>query len=150
MLKERPATIPFDPGELAIPIEPHAEQLPPPPSGLQKLLPGAKAKHAQAVTEAEARYAEELAQAVQAERARQTTLAAAEALQEHRRGERSSRPVRDDVKRRSQQGHSRHDKRIRQSFVRVRAEQATRAAERQQPALPVGGTRGNHSQDRAA
>jgi restriction system protein len=77
MLKERPATIPFDPGELAIPIEPHAEQLPPPPSGLQKLLPGAKAKHAQAVTEAEARYAEELAQAVQAERARQTTLAAA-------------------------------------------------------------------------
>lgn len=77
-LKEQPATIPFDPGELAIPIKPPVKQLPPPPSGLQKLLPGAKAKQAQAVTEAEARYAEELAQAVQAERSRQTALTAAE------------------------------------------------------------------------
>jgi len=77
-LKEQPATIPFDPGELAIPIEPPVKQLPPPPSGLQKLLPGAKAKHAQAVTEAEARYAEALAQAVQAERSRQTELTTAE------------------------------------------------------------------------
>jgi restriction system protein len=76
-LKERPATIPFDPGQLATPIEPPAKQLPPPPSGLQKLLPGAKAKHAQAVTEAEARYAEELDQAVQAERSRQTALTTA-------------------------------------------------------------------------
>jgi restriction system protein len=54
-LKEQPAKIPFDPGELAIPIEPPVKQLPPPPSGLQKLLPGAKAKHAQAVIEAEGR-----------------------------------------------------------------------------------------------
>jgi restriction system protein len=77
-LKEQPATIPFDPGELAIPIKPPVKQLPPPPSGLQKLLPGAKAKQAQAVTEAEARYAEELAQAVQAEGSRQTALTAAE------------------------------------------------------------------------
>lgn len=77
-MKEQPATIPFDPGELAIPIEPPVEQVPPPPSGLRKLLPGAKAKHARAVAEAETRYAEELAQAVQAEHNRQTALNAAE------------------------------------------------------------------------
>jgi restriction system protein len=77
-LKEQPATIPFDPGELAVSIEPPAKQLPPPPSGFQKLLPGAKAKHAQAMTDAEAHYAEVLAQAVEAERSRQTALTAAE------------------------------------------------------------------------
>lgn len=77
-LKERPATIPFEPGELAIPIEPPVKQLPPPPSGLRKLLPGAKSKHAQAVAEAEAQYAEALAKAVEAERNRQMALGAAE------------------------------------------------------------------------
>jgi restriction system protein len=77
-LKEHLTTIPFDPGELAVSIEPPAKQLPPPLSGFQKLLPGAKAKHAQAVTDAEAHYAEVLAQAVEAERSRQTALTAAE------------------------------------------------------------------------
>jgi restriction system protein len=77
-LEEHPAAIPFEPGELVIPIEPPAKQLPPPPSGLGKFLPGAKAKHAQAVTEAEAQYTQELAKAVEAERNRQMALGAAE------------------------------------------------------------------------
>lgn len=77
-LKEQPATTPFEPGELATPIEPPIKQLPSPPSGLHKLLLGAKAKHAQAVAETEARYAEDLTQAIQAERDRQTALASAE------------------------------------------------------------------------
>jgi restriction system protein len=83
-LKERPATIPFDPGELALPIDSPVEQLPPRPSGLHKLLPGAKAKHVQAVSETEARYAGELAQAVEAERSRQTALAVVEREHEAR------------------------------------------------------------------
>ncbi len=77
-LKEQPATIPFDPGDLATPIDPPVKTLPAAPSVLGKLLPGAKAKHERALSEAEARYVDELAQAVEAERARQTALAAAE------------------------------------------------------------------------
>lgn len=82
-LKEQPATIPFDPGDLATPIDPPVKTLPPAPSTLGKLLPGAKAKYEQAASEAEARYADELAQAVEAERTRQAALAAAEG--EHKR-----------------------------------------------------------------
>jgi restriction system protein len=77
-LKEQPAPLEFEPGELGTPIEPPIQHLPPPPSGLGKLRPGAKAKHAQAVSEAEANYAQALAHAVQAEQGRQTALADAE------------------------------------------------------------------------
>jgi hypothetical protein len=41
-LKEQLATIPFDPGELATPIDPPVKTLPAAPSILGKLLPGAK------------------------------------------------------------------------------------------------------------
>ncbi len=77
-LKKQPASVEFEPGKLATPIEPQARQLPRPPSLWQKLLPGTKAKYARAVSEAEATYEEALAQAVQAERDRQATLANAE------------------------------------------------------------------------
>jgi restriction system protein len=77
-LKTVPADIPFEPGELANPIEPPVQQLPPPLTGLQRLVPGAKAKHEQAASDVGARYAEELAKAVEAERDRQTTLSTAE------------------------------------------------------------------------
>src|ERR1700689_1374685 len=79
-LKEQPATLPFDPGELAAPIEPPIKRLPSAPSALQKLVPGAKAKYAQAVAETESRYAVELAEAVEAERSRQTALMDAEGV----------------------------------------------------------------------
>ncbi len=77
-LKEKPAAIEFEPGELATPIEPPTIQLPPPQSAFAKLLPGAKARHAQEVSEVEASYKEALANAVQAERNRQTAFATAE------------------------------------------------------------------------
>jgi len=77
-LKEQFDEPPFEPGGLAVPIEPPALQLPPPPSGLERLRPGAKAKHAQAVEEAEASYEKTLAEAVQAERDRQVALRGAE------------------------------------------------------------------------
>jgi len=77
-LKEQPATIPFDPGDLATPIDPPVKTLPAAPSIFAKLLPGAKAKHEQATSDAEASYADELAEAVEAERTRQVALAAAE------------------------------------------------------------------------
>jgi restriction system protein len=83
-LKEQSAPLKFEPGTLATPIEPPSLQLPTPPSGLERLLPGAKAKHAQAVSDAEASCAEELAQAVQAERERRTALADAEHEHEKR------------------------------------------------------------------
>ncbi|HEY5195059.1 MAG TPA: restriction endonuclease [Solirubrobacteraceae bacterium] len=83
-LKEQSAPLKFEPGTLATPIEPPRLQLPTPPSGLERLRPGAKAKHAQAVSDAEASYAEMLAQTVQAERERRTALADAEREHEER------------------------------------------------------------------
>jgi restriction system protein len=80
-LKESPTPLPFEPGELATPLTPPVTEPPAPLSLLQKLIPGAKAKHAQAVQEADGRFAETLAQAVQAERDRQ--IAFAEAKAEH-------------------------------------------------------------------
>ena len=47
-------------------------------TALERMRPGAKAKHTQAVNEAEASYAEALTQAVQAERERRTALTDAE------------------------------------------------------------------------
>jgi restriction system protein len=81
-LKERPTPLPFEPGELATPLTPPVAEPPAPLSPLQKLIPGAKAKHAQAVEEADGRFAETLAQAVQAERDRQTAFAEAKAEHE--------------------------------------------------------------------
>jgi restriction system protein len=78
-LKEPPPTTAFDPGALATPAEPPTKSLPAPPSGLEKLVPGAKAKHAKAVEAAEADYEEALARSVEAERKRQAMLAEAEA-----------------------------------------------------------------------
>ncbi|HEX4484268.1 MAG TPA: restriction endonuclease [Solirubrobacteraceae bacterium] len=77
-LKEKAATIEFEPGELAIPIEPPTLQLPPAPSAFAKLLPGAKTRHTREVGEVEATYNEALTEAVQAERNRQAAFAAAE------------------------------------------------------------------------
>jgi restriction system protein len=77
-LKEQATPIPFDPGALGTPVEPPTLQLPPPPSGLERLRPGAKDKHAAAVSETETEYAKRLADAVEAERSRQTKLAEAE------------------------------------------------------------------------
>jgi restriction system protein len=77
-LKTEPADIPFEPGELANPIEPPVEQLPRPLSVLQKLIPGAKAKYERAVSDADATYAADLAHAVQAEHDRQTAFSAAQ------------------------------------------------------------------------
>jgi restriction system protein len=77
-LKETPVSIPFEPGDLATPIEPPIKTLPPAPSALAKLVPGTKAKFAEAVAAAEADYEKTLAQAVQAEHDRQEKLADAE------------------------------------------------------------------------
>jgi restriction system protein len=77
-LKQQPSPIPFEPGDLAVPIEPPIHEPLPPLSALQRLLPGARTKHAQAAAEAETRYAQELAQAVRAEHDRQRALAGAE------------------------------------------------------------------------
>ncbi|HTC59693.1 MAG TPA: hypothetical protein VK691_06175 [Solirubrobacteraceae bacterium] len=84
MLREQPTLLKFEPGTLATPIEPPSLVLPAPPTGLERLRPGAKAKHAQAVSDAEASYAEALTQAVQAERERRTALADAEHEHEER------------------------------------------------------------------
>jgi restriction system protein len=84
LLKEPPASLVFEPGELATPIEPPVRQLPPAPAGLGKLRPGAKAKHQQAVRDAESDYEEKLAKAVEAERERQAALAEAERVHEAR------------------------------------------------------------------
>jgi restriction system protein len=86
MLREQPTLLEFEPGTLATPIEPPSLVLPVPPSGLERLRPGSKAKHAQAVSDAEASYAEALAQAVQAERERRDALADAEHEHEERVG----------------------------------------------------------------
>ncbi|HLK13345.1 MAG TPA: hypothetical protein VKT78_00945 [Fimbriimonadaceae bacterium] len=51
-----------------------------------------------------------------------------QAIQEHRRCKRRSRPVRDDAKRRRVQGHPRHDERLRKVFVRVCRRQTARAS----------------------
>ena len=81
-LKERPTPLSFEPGELAKPLTPPVAEPPAPLGILQKLIPDAKAKHAQAVEEADRRFAEMLAQAVQAERDRQAAFAEAEAEHE--------------------------------------------------------------------
>lgn len=76
-LKEKPEPLRFDPGELAQPLTPPIYEPPAPLGVLQKLVPGAKAKHAQAVEDAEQRHAEEKAQFEQAERDREAALAQA-------------------------------------------------------------------------
>jgi restriction system protein len=80
-LKEQATPISFEPGTLGTPVESPTQLLPASPSGLQRLRPGAKDKYAAAVSEAEAEYAKQLADAVEAERSRQTKLA--EAQREH-------------------------------------------------------------------
>jgi restriction system protein len=83
-LKETPTALPFEPGELATPIEPPVGLLPAPLSMLHKLVPGARAKHARLVQGAEQRNAEALARAVQAERGRQSNLAQAQRKHEQK------------------------------------------------------------------
>jgi restriction system protein len=80
-LKQKPAPLEFDPGDLAIPLTPPVEQPPPALGALQKLLPGASAKHAKAVEEAARAHAEAVAVFEQAEQKRQATLT--EAREEH-------------------------------------------------------------------
>lgn len=74
-LKERPARIGFNPGELAQPATPPSYQAPAPLGMLQKLVPGAKAKYAQAVGAAEQSHADAMAAFEQAERDREAALA---------------------------------------------------------------------------
>jgi restriction system protein len=84
MLREQPTLLKFEPGTLATPIEPPSLVLPAHPAGLERMRPGAKAKHTQAVSDAEVSYAEALTQAVQAERERRAALADAEHEHEER------------------------------------------------------------------
>ncbi len=76
-LKEKPEPLRFDPSKLAQPLTPPIYGPPAPLGVLQKLVPGAKAKHAQAVEDAQQRHAEEKAQFEQAERDREAALAQA-------------------------------------------------------------------------
>src|SRR5258706_5465811 len=57
-LKQTPNLPPFNPGQLAIVEPPPQPQMymPPPPTGIQKLLPGAKEKYAQEVAKAQEAY----------------------------------------------------------------------------------------------
>ena len=74
-LKEQPTPLPFEPGELATPLTPPVAEPPAPLGILQKLIPGAKAKHTQALEEAEKRHAEETSKYEQAERERAAAFA---------------------------------------------------------------------------
>jgi restriction system protein len=57
VLKEHPKIPRFDPGRLGQAVERPVLDAPPAPSGLRGLLPGAKAKHEQAIADAEAAHA---------------------------------------------------------------------------------------------
>jgi restriction system protein len=83
-LKDKPAQLRFKPGALAQPGQPPELAPPAPLSALQKLVPGAKAKHAAAVAAAEQQHAEAMIVYEQTERDRETRLAAARAAHDER------------------------------------------------------------------
>ncbi len=75
---KQPLTIPaFNPGPLGVPELPPQwhRYTPPEPSGIQKLLPGAKEKHAQAVVRAQETYRTHVAAHANRETSRQQALA---------------------------------------------------------------------------
>jgi restriction system protein len=82
-LKVKPEMPPFQPGALAIAEEPPQVEafMPPPRSGLGKLMPGAKAKQQRAVEAAEAAYG--AAKSAHAERERQREAMLTEARSAH-------------------------------------------------------------------
>ncbi len=74
---KQPLTIPaFNPGSLGVPEPPPQWHMyaPPEPSGVQKLLPGAKEKHAQAVVKAQETYRMHMATYASREASRQQAL----------------------------------------------------------------------------
>lgn len=83
-LKDKPAQLRFKPGALAQPGHPPELAPPAPLSALQKLVPGAKAKHAAATAAAEQEHAEAMVVYEQTERDRETRLAAARAAHDER------------------------------------------------------------------
>src|SRR5262249_26187366 len=76
-LKRQPTIAPFDPGPAGIAEKPPelSAYEPPPLSGLQKLVPGAKARHAQQVAQARLRYDTDVQSHAAREAQRQTQLA---------------------------------------------------------------------------
>jgi restriction system protein len=78
-LKRKPDPLPFEPGKLAIPEhEPTIDRyVPPPLSGLQRLMPGAKRTHEEATELALKAFERDLAACRQREEARTKALAAA-------------------------------------------------------------------------
>lgn len=78
-LKETPEPLPFQPGALATAeAAPTIESfMPPAPSGVGKFIPGAKAKHEQAVQDANVRFSEDEARHREREAERERALAAA-------------------------------------------------------------------------
>lgn len=79
VLKEKPEPPPFQPGTLATEaLTPRIEAfLPPAPAGVGKFMPGAKAKHEQAVQDAQRRFGEAQAAHQEWERQREEALAKA-------------------------------------------------------------------------
>jgi restriction system protein len=84
-LKQTPNLPPFNPGQLATVEPPPQPQMymPPPPTGIQKLLPGAKEKYAQEVAKAQEAYRAHVAAHSAREMARQQALAQLRAQYEH-------------------------------------------------------------------
>jgi restriction system protein len=83
---KQPLTTPaFNPGPLGVPEPPPQwhRYMPPEPNGVQKLLPGAKDKHAQAVVRAQETYRIHVAEHASREAGRQQALAQLKAQYDH-------------------------------------------------------------------
>ena len=76
-LKDRTAAPPFTPGALATAEQAPELALPPPPSGMAKLMPGARAKHEKAVETARSSHKVEMDAYDLRERGRETALSRA-------------------------------------------------------------------------
>lgn len=85
-LRAVPNIPPFDPGMLATPESGPAldDFVPRPPSGLQRLIPGASARHVREAEEGRARYEQAVAEHAARERAREANLDEARAEHERR------------------------------------------------------------------
>jgi restriction system protein len=92
-LKQTPNLPPFNPGQLAIGEPPPRPEMymPPPPTGIQKLLPGAKEKYAQEVAKAQEAYRAHVAAHSAREMARQQALAQLRAQHERQIAEERER-----------------------------------------------------------
>src|SRR6266567_6542134 len=90
-LKQVPERPVFNPGQLGIAQPPPVPYMPPDLAGIQKLIPGAKEKHAQAVAKAQEQYRMQLAAHAAYESTRQRSLAEAKALFERQVAEAQQR-----------------------------------------------------------